>query len=342
MLRVWRSADVPDWSDDMNYVRLGSSGLKVSRIALGMMSYGDPQERKWFLGEEVAVPIVRRAAEAGVTFFDTADMYSQGMSEEITGRVLAKFFRRRDDYVLATKLYFEMGSGPNDRGLSRKHVMASIDASLSRLGTDHVDLYQIHRWDYETPIEETMDALNDVVRAGKARYIGASSMFAWQFAKAQSTAKSAGGARFISMQNHYNLVYREEEREMIPLCLDQGVGVIPWSPLARGLLAGTSQREGERSTVRAATDPVAHDMYEDADFDVVDAVRAVADERGLPPAQIALAWLLAKPGVSAPIMGATKLQHLEDAIAAEQVTLTEDEIKRLEAPYRPHSILGHS
>jgi len=326
----------------MNYVRLGSSGLKVSRIALGMMSYGDPQERKWFLGEEVAVPIVRRAAEAGITFFDTADMYSQGMSEEITGRVLAKFFPRRDDYVLATKLYFEMGSGPNDRGLSRKHVMASIDASLSRLGTDHVDLYQIHRWDYETPIEETMDALNDVVRAGKARYIGASSMFAWQLAKAQFTAQTAGGARFISMQNHYNLVYREEEREMIPLCLDQGVGVIPWSPLARGLLAGTWQRAGERSTVRAATDPVAHDMYEDADFDVVDAVRAVADERGLPPAQIALAWLLGKPGVSAPIMGATKLQHLEDAIAAEQVTLAEDEIKRLEAPYRPHSILGHS
>ena len=326
----------------MNYVRLGSSGLKVSRIALGMMSYGDPQERKWFLGEEVAVPIVRRAAEAGITFFDTADMYSQGMSEEITGRVLAKFFPRRDDYVLATKLYFEMGSGPNDRGLSRKHVMASIDASLSRLGTDHVDLYQIHRWDYETPIDETMGALNDVVRAGKARYIGASSMFAWQLAKAQFAAQTAGGARFISMQNHYNLVYREEEREMIPLCLDQGVGVIPWSPLARGLLAGTWQRAGERSTVRAATDPVAHDMYEDADFDVVDAVRAVADERGLPPAQIALAWLLAKPAVSAPIMGATKLQHLEDAIAAEQVTLTEDEIKRLEAPYRPHSILGHS
>jgi aryl-alcohol dehydrogenase-like predicted oxidoreductase len=326
----------------MNYMRLGSSGLKVSRIALGMMSYGDPQERKWFLGEEVAEPIVRRAAEAGITFFDTADMYSQGMSEEITGRVLAKFFPRRDDYVLATKLYFEMGSGPNDRGLSRKHVMASIDASLSRLGTDHVDLYQIHRWDYETPIEETMDALNDVVRAGKARYIGASSMFAWQFAKAQSTAKSVGGSRFISMQNHYNLAYREEEREMIPLCLDQGVGVIPWSPLARGLLAGTWQRAGERSTVRAATDPVAHDMYEDADFDVVDELRAVADERGLPPAQIALAWLLAKPCVSAPIMGATKPEHLEDAIAAEQVTLTADEVKRLEAPYRPHSILGHS
>jgi 1-deoxyxylulose-5-phosphate synthase len=326
----------------MNYVRLGSSGLKVSRIALGMMSYGDPKDRKWFLGEDVAEPIVRRAAEAGVTFFDTADMYSQGMSEEITGRVLAKFFPRRDDYVLATKLYFEMGSGPNDRGLSRKHVMAAIDASLTRLGTDHVDLYQIHRWDYETPIEETMDALNDVVRAGKARYIGASSMYAWQLAKAQFFAQSAGGARFISMQNHYNLVYREEEREMIPLCLDQGVGVIPWSPLARGLLAGTRQRAGERSTVRAATDPVAHDMYEDADFDVVDAVRAVADERGLPPAQIALAWLLGKPGVSAPVMGATKLQHLEDAIAAEEITLSEDEVKRLEAPYRPHPILGHS
>jgi len=326
----------------MNYVRLGSSGLKVSRIALGMMSFGDSEHRKWFLGEDVAEQIVRRAAEAGVTFFDTADMYSLGMSEEITGRVLAKFFQRRDDYVLATKLYFEMGSGPNDRGLSRKHVMAAIDASLSRLGTDFVDLYQIHRWDYETPIEETMDALNDVVRAGKARYIGASSMYAWQLAKAQFAAQSAGGGRFISMQNHYNLAYREEEREMIPLCLDQGVGVIPWSPLARGLLAGTWQRGGERRTVRAATDPVAHDMYEDSDFDVVDALRAVADERGLPPAQIALAWLLGKSGVSAPIMGATKLQHLEDAIAAEEITLSEDEVKRLEAPYRPHSVLGHS
>ena len=326
----------------MNYVRLGSSGLKVSRIALGMMSFGDSQDRKWFLGEDVAEQIVRRAAEAGVTFFDTADMYSRGMSEQITGRVLAKFFQRRDDYVLATKLYFEMGSGPNDRGLSRKHVMAAIDASLGRLGTDFVDLYQIHRWDYETPIEETMDALNDVVRAGKARYIGASSMYAWQLAKAQFAAQSARGARFISMQNHFNLVYREEEREMIPLCLDQGVGVIPWSPLARGLLAGTWERGGERRTVRSATDPVAHDMYEDSDFDVVDAVRAVADERGVPPAQIALAWLLGKPGVSAPIMGATKLQHLEDALAAEEITLSEDEVKRLEAPYRPHAILGHS
>jgi aryl-alcohol dehydrogenase-like predicted oxidoreductase len=244
--------------------------------------------------------------------------------------------------VLATKVYFPMGHGPNDRGLSRKHVLAGIDASLSRLGTDHVDLYQIHRWDYETPIEETMEALHDVVRAGKARYVGASSMFAWQFAKAQYTARLAGWTRFASMQNHYNLVYREEEREMIPLCGDQGVGVIPWSPLARGLLAGTRERGGGRSTVRAGSDPVAEGLYDDADFDVVDVVRAVADEHGLPPAQIALAWLLAKPAVTAPIVGATKLSHLEDAIAAVDVTLSDDDVERLEAPYRPHPVRGHS
>jgi 1-deoxyxylulose-5-phosphate synthase len=277
-----------------------------------------------------------------VTFFDTADMYSDGVSEEVTGRLLDKLFSHRDDYVLATKVYFPMGHGPNDRGLSRKHVLAGIDASLSRLGTDHVDLYQIHRWDYETPIEETMEALHDVVRAGKARYIGASSMFAWQFAKAQHTALTAGWTRFASMQNHYNLVYREEEREMIPLCGDQGVGVIPWSPLARGLLAGTRERGGGRSTVRAGSDPVAEGLYDDADFDVVDVVRAVADEHGLPPAQIALAWLLAKPAVTAPIVGATKLPHLEDAIAAVDVTLSDDDVERLEAPYRPHPVRGHS
>ncbi len=324
----------------MEYVRLGSSGLKVSRICLGMMSYGDPASRAWHLGEPEAEPIVRRAVESGVTFFDTADMYSEGMSEEITGRVLARLFRSRDDYVLATKVYFPMGAAPNDRGLSRKHVLAAIDASLTRLGTDYVDLYQIHRWDDETPIEETMAALHDVVRAGKARYIGASSMYAWQFAKAQSIAHAAGWTTFVSMQNHYNLVYREEEREMIPLCLDDGVGVIPWSPLARGLLAGSRRRDGEPTTVRASSDPVA-EMYEDADFAVVDAVREVAEERRLPPARIALAWLLGKPAVTAPIVGATKLSHLDDAIAAIEVTLSEEELARLEAPYRPHPILGH-
>ena len=326
----------------MQYARLGSSGLKVSRIALGMMSYGSKAVRAWHLGEDEAEPIVRRAVEAGVTFFDTADVYSDGLTEEITGRLLARLFPRRDDYVLATKVFFPMGPGPNDQGLSRKHVLAAIDDSLRRLGTDHVDLYQIHRWDDETPIEETMEALDTVVQAGKARYIGASSMYAWQFATAQHTATAGGWTRFVSMQNHYNLVYREEEREMIPLCLDQGVGCIPWSPLARGLLAGTRERGGEQRTVRAGTDPVSDAMYVDDDFDVVDAVRAVAAERDLPPARVALAWLLAKPAVTAPIVGATKLRHLEDAIAAVEVTLSDDEVARLEAPYRPHPVLGHS
>jgi 1-deoxyxylulose-5-phosphate synthase len=326
----------------MEYGRLGSTGLKVSRVCLGMMSYGSQTEREWHLGEDDAEPIVRHAVEAGITFFDTADTYSDGLTEEITGRLLAKLFGRRDDYVLATKVFFPMGPGPNDQGLSRKHVLAAIDASLSRLGTDHVDLYQIHRWDPETPIEETMEALHEVVRAGKARYIGASSMYAWQFAKAQHTAMVAGWTRFVSMQNHYNLVYREEEREMIPLCLDQGVGVIPWSPLARGLLAGTRERGGERRTVRAGADPLADEMYEEADFDVVDVVRAVAGERGVPPAQVALAWLLGRPAVSAPIVGATRLGHLDDAVAAVDLTLTAEEVARLEAPYRPHPVIGHS
>ena len=326
----------------MQQVRLGSTGTKVSRICLGMMSYGDPNHREWFLDEEAAEPIVRSAVEAGVTFFDTADMYSVGRSEEITGRLLSKFFRSRDDYVLATKVYFPMGEGPNDRGLSRKHVLKAIDDSLRRLGTDHVDLYQIHRWDYETPIEETMEALNDIVRAGKARYIGASSMFAWQFAKAQFTAEKHGWARFVTMQNHYSLVYREEEREMIPFCLDQGVGVIPWSPLARGLLAGTWGRGGERRTTRASTDKLAGSMYTEDDLAVADAVAEVAGERGVPMAQVALAWLLGRPGVTAPIIGATKLGHVEDAAAAVELRLSDEEVARLEAPYRPHPILGHS
>ncbi|MEU8340495.1 aldo/keto reductase [Spirillospora sp. NPDC048832] len=326
----------------MEQVRLGKSGLKVSRVCLGMMSYGDPALRKWALRQDEAEPIVRRAVDGGVTFFDTADVYSQGASEEITGRLLPKFFARREDYVLATKVCMPMGDGPNDRGLSRKHILDGIDASLRRLGTEYVDLYQIHRWDYGTPIEETMEALHDVVRAGKARYIGASSMYAWQFAKAQYTAELRGWTKFVAMQNHYNLLYREEEREMNPLCLDQGVGLIPWSPLARGMLAGNRERGGERKTVRSQNDAFGDGLYTDDDFDVVDAVREVAGERGVPAAQVALAWLLGRPGVAAPIVGATKLTHMDDAIAAERLELDEKEVARLEAPYRPHAISGHS
>ncbi|HET6987160.1 MAG TPA: aldo/keto reductase [Kribbella sp.] len=313
----------------MDQVRLGSTGLRVSRICLGMMSFGTGGAREWHLGEEAAEPIVRRAVEGGVTFFDTADAYSKGTGEELTGRLLGKFFGRREDYVLATKVYYPTGPGPNDRGLSRKHILDAIDASLRRLGTEYVDLYQIHRWDDETPIEETMDALADVVRAGKARYLGASSMFAWQFAKAQRVAP----VPFVSMQNHYNLVYREEEREMIPLCVDQGVGVIPYSPLARGLLARTG------GTARSGADPVADDLYGENDLEVVQAGHAVAADRGVPPAQVALAWLLGSPGVTAPIVGATKTQHVEDAVAAADFGLSADERARLEAPYRPHPVL---
>ena len=326
----------------MEYVRLGSSGLKVSPICLGMMSYGNPGDRAWMLDEDHAEPIVRRAVEAGVIFFDTADMYSDGLSEQITGRILKQLFPRREAYVLSTKVYFPTGAGPNDRGLARTHLLAAIDASLSRLGVDYVDLYHIHRWDYETPIEETMEALHDVVRAGKARYIGASSMYAWQFAKAQYSARAAGWTPFVSMQNHYNLIYREEEREMIPLCRDEGVGLIPWSPLARGMLAGNRQRGGVRSTVRANSDPYANELYGESDWDVVDAVRRVAEERGKPAAQIALAWLLRHPVVTAPIVGATKIGHIDDAIAALEVKLSQDEIDRLQAPYRPHAVHGHS
>jgi aryl-alcohol dehydrogenase-like predicted oxidoreductase len=323
---------------DMEYTRLGGTGLKVSRICLGMMSYGDPALRPWALEEPAAEPFVRRAAEAGINFFDTADVYSSGVSEQITGRLLARTFSRREDYVLATKVNGAMGPGPNDRGLSRKHILSGIDASLRRLGTDYVDLYQIHRWDEATPIEETMEALHDVVRAGKARYIGASSMYAWQFAKAQRVAKTP----FVSMQNHYNLMYREEEREMIPQCLDMGVGCIPWSPLARGWLAGNRTRDGQRLTTRANSDPFGDSLYTDADFDVVDRLVSMAKNRDLPPAQVALAWLLHRPGVSAPIVGATKLSHLEDAIASVDVTLSADEMAELEEPYRPHAISGHS
>jgi len=322
----------------MDYVRLGATGLKVSRICLGMMSYGSTQWREWVLDYDGAEPIVRRAVELGVTFFDTADVYSTGASEEVTGKLLDTLFARREDYVLATKVFNAMGDGPNDRGLSRKHIMASIDDSLRRLGTDHVDLYQIHRWDYDTPIEETMEALHDVVRAGKARYIGASSMWAWQFAKAQHVAASNGWTRFVSMQNHYNLMYREEEREMLPLCLDQGVGVIPWSPLARGLLA----RAGKGGTTRAGSDTFLKQLYQESDVAVAEAVAGVAERRGVPSAQVALAWLLRQPAVTAPIVGATKLAHVEDAVAAAELELTGEEAAAVEAPYAPHEIAGHA
>ncbi|WP_326725832.1 MULTISPECIES: aldo/keto reductase [unclassified Streptomyces] len=324
----------------MQYTRLGNSGLIVSRLGLGMMSYGNTSRRAWHLTEEEAEPIVRHAVEAGVTLFDTADMYDRGASEEVTGRLLAKLFDDRDDYVLATKVYYSMSEKPGARGLSRKHILASVDASLRRLGTDHIDLYQIHRWDDETPIEETMEALDAVVRAGKVRYLGASSMYAWQFAKAQYTAALAGGTRFAAMQNHYNLIYREEEREMIPLCLDQGVGILPYSPLARGFLAGSRARGDEHTTTRSGTDPLADTLYTEADFDIIDTLRTVASELGLPPAQTALAWLLGKEGVSAPIVGATRRTHLQDAVAALDVTLSPEQVERLEADYRPHPVAG--
>jgi aryl-alcohol dehydrogenase-like predicted oxidoreductase len=324
----------------MQYVNLGKTGLRVSRVCLGMMSFGTHPDRAWALDDTEAEPIVRAAVDGGVTFFDTADMYSHGASEAVTGRLLGKMLTR-DEVVVATKVFMPMTPGENGGGLSRKHVMAAIDASLRRLDMDYVDLYQIHRWDHRTPIEETMEALHDIVRAGKARYIGASSMFAWQFAKAQHVAERNGWTRFVSMQNHYNLVYREEEREMIPLCQDQGVGVIPWSPLARGLLAGNRGRGGEKRTTRAETDAFSDFLYTEDDFDVVDQVEAVATARGVSMAQVALAWLLARKGVTAPIVGATKLGHLEDALAAEALELTDDEITQLEAPYVPHAVSGH-
>jgi aryl-alcohol dehydrogenase-like predicted oxidoreductase len=322
----------------VEYVNLGGTGLRVSRVCLGMMSYGAHESRPWALDEAAAEPIVRRAVEGGVIFFDTADVYNGGESEVVTGRLLSRFFGTREEYVVATKVHGRTMPGENGAGLSRKHVLASIDASLARLGLDYVDLYQTHRWDPRTPIEETMEALHDVVRAGKARYVGASSMYAWQFAKAQSVAPTP----FVSMQNHYNLVYREEEREMIPQCIDQGVAVLPWSPLARGLLAGTRTREGERLTMRAQTDSFGDSLYvPELDFPVVDRAAEVASERGVPTAQVALAWLLGKPGVTAPIVGATKLAHLEDALAAEELSLSEEEVARLEEPYIPHAVSGH-
>jgi 1-deoxyxylulose-5-phosphate synthase len=325
----------------MDYVYLGATGLSVSRVCLGMMSFGNDSDRAWVIDEDAAEPLVRAAVEGGVTFFDTADIYSQGASEVATGQLLPKFLSR-DEVVVATKVFNPMHPGGNGRGLGRKHILAAIDASLTRLGMDYVDLYQIHRFDPHTPIEETMEALDEVVKSGKARYIGASSMWAWQFAKAQHTAEVQGGAKFVSMQNHYNLVYREEEREMIPLCIDQGVGVIPWSPLARGLLAGNRTREGERLTTRAGSDPFGDNLYRESDFDIVDRVVEVAKERDVPPAQVALAWLLHRDGVTAPIVGATKLHHVTDAIAAEALTLDPSEITRLEELYTPHPVKGHS
>jgi len=325
----------------MEYIRFGNTGMSVSRLCLGTMTYGKPTERwPWALNEEQSRPFIKKALELGFNFFDTADVYTAGASEEVVGKAL-KDFAKRDDIVLATKVFNAMGPGPNDKGLSRKHIMSAIDASLKRLGTDYVDLYQTHRWDYNTPIEETMEAFHDVVKAGKARYIGASSMFSWQFAKAQYTADQHGWTRFVSMQPHYNLLYREEEREMLPFCTDQKIAVIPWSPLARGLLTG--QRTKERNeTERSKTDAFGKTLYNDADFDIVNRVTEIAEQRGIPNAQVALAWMLTKPVITSPIIGASKPGHLEDAVASLSVKLTAEEINKLEELYQPHPVLGHS
>jgi aryl-alcohol dehydrogenase-like predicted oxidoreductase len=327
----------------MDFVRLGKTGLKVSRLCLGAMTYGSKKWREWVLEEEESRPFIQRALDLGINFFDTADMYSLGVSEEILGRALKDFGPGRDRVVIATKVFNAMGDDPNQRGLSRKHIMHAIDDSLRRLGCDYVDLYQIHRFDYGTPIEETMEALNDVVRAGKALYIGASSMYAWQFAKMLSASDQLGLARFVTMQNHYNLIYREEEREMIPLCRHEGIGVIPWSPLARGFLAGNRTRQDFGETSRAKTDDYAQKLYYQAsDFEVVDRVSAIAKRRGVSNAQIALAWILAQPGVTAPIIGASKMSHLEEAVAALSLSLDDSELRELGEAYLPHRVLGHS
>ncbi|MHB8625875.1 MAG: aldo/keto reductase [Aggregatilineales bacterium] len=325
----------------MDYVRLGQTGLKVSRLCLGMMTYGTPKWREWVLDEDASRPFVKRALEAGINFFDTADVYSIGVSEEVTGRAI-RDFAKRDEVVIATKVNGIMGPGQNQRGLSRKHIMEAIDNSLRRLGTDYVDLYQIHRWDDETPIEETLEALNDVVRAGKALYIGASSMYAWQFATALHLSERHGWTRFVSMQNHYNLVYREEEREMIPLCQAEGIAVIPWSPLARGFLAGNRTKSRQDETARSRTDDFAHRMYyEDSDFAVLDCVTKVAERHSVKPAQIALAWMLHRPGITVPIIGASKMYQLDEALAALEIKLSSADMKELEEAYRPHPVLGH-
>jgi len=325
----------------MNYVNLGKSGLKVSRICLGCMSYGDQSQRKWFLTEEQSQPFFRKAIESGINIFDTANMYSLGVSEEIVGRAIPKY-TKRDEVVIASKVYFKMRDDPNGKGLSRKAIMTEIDNSLKRLNTDYIDLYQIHRWDYETPIEQTLEVLHDIVKAGKVRYIGASTMFAWQFAKSLYLADLFGWTRFVSMQPYYNLLYREEEREMLPLCLGEGIGVIPWSPLARGRL--TRPWEEQKNTLRAQTDAFGKILYEkteEADKKVIDVVTEIVKDKGVSHAQISLAWLLSKPVVTAPIIGATKLNHLEEAIAAESLKLSDEEIQKLEAPYLPHALAGY-
>jgi 1-deoxyxylulose-5-phosphate synthase len=326
----------------MDYIRFGATGLKVSRICLGCMTYGRPGGRwPWALNEEQSRPFIKQALEQGINFFDTADVYTSGASEEVVGRAL-RDFASREAVVIATKVHGEMDPGPNERGLSRKHILSAIDASLRRLGTDYVDLYQIHRWDYETPIEETLEALNDVVRAGKARYIGASSMYAWQFAQALYTSDLHGWTRFVSMQPHYNLVYREEEREMLPLCQDQHIAVIPWSPLARGLLTRKPGKEGGE-TERSRNDAFAKSLYgREDDLLIAQRVTDVAAARGIPNAQVALAWQFSKPAVTAPIIGASKPHHLDDAVAALSITLTDEELRQLEEPYRPHPVLGFS
>jgi aryl-alcohol dehydrogenase-like predicted oxidoreductase len=326
----------------MEYVNLGHTGLKVSRICLGTMTYGSTAWRPWVLGEAESRPFIKRALDLGINFFDTADMYSVGISEEVVGRAL-KDFTQRDLVVIATKVFNAMGEGINQRGLSRVHIMNAVDASLRRLGTDYIDLYQIHRWDYTTPIEETMEALHDVVKSGKVRYIGASSMAAWQFTKAQYLADLHGWTRFVTMQNHYNLVYREEEREMIPVCQTEGVGLIPWSPLARGFLTGSRHRGSAGDTLRSTSDGFADQMYfKDSDFDVVERVIALAKIKDVSPAQIALAWMLHKPYITAPIIGASKMPHLEQAVQALEIKLTQDEMASLEELYQPHPVLGHS
>ncbi len=327
----------------MKFTRLGSTGLKVSRLCLGTMTYGSKQWRPWVLDEEESRPFIRRALELGFNFFDTADMYSLGASEEVLGRALRDFGPPRDQVVIATKVFNPMSDDPNHRGLSRKHIRHAIDDSLRRLGTDYVDLYQIHRFDYETPIEETLGALDEVVKSGKALYLGASSMFAWQFGNMLDTAQRLGLSRFVTMQNHYNLIYREEEREMIPLCRAAGIGLLPWSPLARGFLAGNRRGEDRGETLRAKTDDYAHKLYyQESDFKVVERVTAIAARRGISNAQVALAWLLAQDGVTAPILGASKMAQLEDAVASLDVQLDAAELKSLAEPYEPHRILGHS
>jgi aryl-alcohol dehydrogenase (NADP+) len=325
----------------MQYTNLGKTGLKVSRLCLGMMTYGSKKWREWMLDEEQAKPIVNHALDMGINFFDTADVYSLGESERITGNLLKGM--KRDNLVVATKVYQVMSDDVNDRGLSRKHIMSSIDNSLKRLQMDYVDLYQIHRWDYNTPIEETMEALNDVVRAGKARYIGASSMFAWQFMKALHISEMHGWTKFVSMQNHYNLVYREEEREMIPLCIDQGIGLIPWSPMARGFFSGNRTRGGGGETTRAKSDPFANELYfREEDFKVADRAQEIANELRVTASQVALAWMLNKPHISAPIIGASRSEYLEQAIAALEIKFTEEDIRKLEEFYQPHPVLGHA